>query len=678
MRRIITVLVAVLFSIYQMMAQTAKSGESQLTSLKQLSFDKVELTDHFWSQRMKTQKERLIPIAFERTENAVEDLRRTAAWLKGDTSLLPSTSRFSISDLFKVMEGAAYLLKINRDEALENKIDSIAAIIAGAQEKDGYLYPAHTTNAYKNAELWGGAGMGDKPYSWIVHSHELYDLGTLYEAAVAYYQATGKTNLLNIAEKSATHVNKVLFQGDPKYNNGKPVNQAPGHEEIELALIKLYQTTNNPLYLEMAKKFIDIRGVTYRPEGTGTMSPEYAQQHLPVREQTEAVGHAVRATYLYAGMADVSKFTNDTTLQPALHAIWENIVNTRMHITGGLGAIHGIEGFGPRYELPNADAYNETCAAVGNVFANYRLFLMEKDGKYMDIAEVALLNNVLAGVNIEGDKFFYVNPLEHDGVRPINEGVNGRASWFGTACCPSNLARLIPQVPGFLYAYTDNAVYCSFYAGSKANIPLSGGKVALEQSSDYPFDGNISLKITPKKDGQKFRLYMRIPTWAASSNFVPGNLYSYVNHPTARWQLKINGAELTPEIEKGFVSVERKWKKGDKVELILPMPVRFVHASDKIMADRGRVAVTRGPLVYCVEGIDNKSDIFSCYVDNTQVSPTVSVISDGILTGIPHLSFPAKSVTQNITENTELKLIPYYAWNNRGASKMMVWLPENE
>jgi len=656
-------------------SETYKAGE---TSLKQLSFEKVELTDQFWSQRMKTQKERLVPIAFERTGNALEDLRRTAAYLKGDSSLLPSTSRYAISDLFKVMEGAAYLLKSNRDEALENQIDQIAAIIAGAQEKDGYLYPAHTTGVSKYAEHWGGAGMGDKPYSWVVHSHELYDVGTLYEAAVAYYQATGKTNLLNIAEKSAKHVNKVFFQGDPKYNNGKPVNQAPGHEEIELALVKLYQATHNSLYLEMAKKFIDIRGITYKPDGVGVMSPEYAQQHLPVREQMEAVGHAVRAAYLYSGMADVSACTNDKTLQPALHSIWENIVNTRMHITGGLGAIHGIEGFGPQYELPNAGAYNETCAAVGNVFANYRLFLMEKDGKYMDIAELSLLNNALAGVNIEGDKFFYVNPLEHNGLSPFNQGVNGRSSWFETACCPTNIARLIPQVTGLLYAYAGNDIYCPFYAGSKANIPLYSGTVTIEQSSDYPFDGNVSLKITPAENGQTFRLFMRIPTWATSSNVVPGNLYSYVNHPDAHWQLKVNDIEITPEIEKGFVSIERKWQAGDKVELILPMPVRFVHASDKVMADRGRIAVTRGPLVYCVEGIDNVNDVFSYFVDNPEVSPTVSIISTGILQGIPQLSFPAKSITQNDVGTAELKWIPYYAWNNRGASKMMVWLPETE
>lgn len=437
---------------------------------------------------MRIQKETLVPVAFERTQEAVEDLRRTAAILNGEESPLPTSSRFNTSDLYKVIEGAAYLLKMERDPALEKQIDDIAVIIGAAQEEDGYLYPAHTSGSYQYADLWGGAGMGDKPYAWVVHSHELYNVGHLYEAAVAYYQATGKTNLLDIAEKSAQHVNKVFFEGDPNYNGGVPVNQAPGHQEIELALVKLYRVTGNSLYLDMAKKFVDIRGITYVPDGEGTMAPEYAQQHAPVREQCEAVGHAVRAVYLYSAMSDVGSLTADPTMNPALDCIWHNIVDTRMHITGELGAIHGIEGFGPEYELPNKETYNETCAAVGNVFFNHRMFLLEKDGKYMDVAEVALLNNVLAGVNLEGNKFFYVNPLE-------SSGRVDRSHWFGTACCPTNLARLIPQVSGLMYAHTANEIYCAFYTGNSVEIPLTSGKVALEQTTGYPFDEQIRITV---------------------------------------------------------------------------------------------------------------------------------------------------------------------------------------
>jgi DUF1680 family protein len=637
------------------------AGEPALT---QISFEQVELTDRFWSRRMQTQKERLTPVAFQRTESAVEDLRRTAAFLKGQPAPLPSNSRRVISDLFKVMEGAAYLLKTTPDAQLEQQMDNIIRIIAEAQEADGYLYPGHTTGVIPGL-----------PYSYVIHSHELYSAGHLYEAAVAWLQATGKRNLLDVAEKNACHINRVFFEGDARYNNGQPVNQAPGHEEIELALVKLYRVTHNPLYLEMAKKFIDIRGVTFTPSGTGVSSPEYAQQHLPVREQTEAVGHAVRATYLYAGMADVSLSTGDATLRPALHAIWNNIVNTRMHITGGLGAVHGIEGFGPQYELPNADAFDETCAAVGSVLMNHRLFLMEKDGKYMDIAEIALFNNALAGVSPEGDRFFYINPLEHDGIRPFNQGVNGRFEWFGTACCPTNIARLIPQVAGMMYAHTGNEIYCPLYASSKVTVPLRNGNVAVKQTSAYPFDGTVTLRINPAVAGQRFTLKLRIPTWA-QSRFAPGELYRYIDGLKPQWTLKVNGKATTAEVHKGFVGLSREWRAGDVVELSLPMPVRFVHASDKVVADRGRVAVTRGPLVYCAEGVDNPVDIFSCYVDDIGAGSTVIVgnLPDEAL----QIAFPAKSVSASGTKTVKLTLIPYYAWHNRGASGMIVWLPETK
>lgn len=640
--------------------------------LEPVSFDKVTLTDNFWNNRMKIQKEVLVPVAFDRTDIAVEDLRRTANYLKGIDGPLPSDSRFSTSDLFKVLEGAAYLLKMERDPKLEKQIDDIAYIIAQAQQEDGYLYPPHITGSYKTAPLWGGAGMGDKPYSWVVHSHELYNMGHLYEAAAAYYQATGKTNLLDIAEKSAKHINKVFFEGDANYNNGKPVNQAPGHEEIEIALVKLYRVTGNNLYLDMAKKFIDIRGVTYVPDGQGTMSPEYAQQHAPVREQDKAVGHAVRAVYLYSGMSDVGTLTNDPTLSPALDKIWHNIVDTRMHITGGLGAIHGIEGFGPEYELPNKEAYNETCAAVGNVFFNHRMFLLEKDGKYMDVAEVALLNNVLAGVNLDGDKFFYVNPLASDGMVD-------RSHWFGTACCPTNLARLIPQVSGLMYAHTENEIYCSFYTGSKVDFDLSSGKVGLEQKTDYPFDESIILTVNPKKNNQKFTVKMRIPTWIGSQ-FVPGKLYNYIDNNSKQWELYINGEKQgSILVDKGFASIYRKWKKGDKVELKLPMPVHYSHAIHEVKADNGKVAVTRGPLVYCAEGVDNEVSLSRYFIKGHPADIRVDQTQSGKLEGIETINLAAEYINADgTTGKSRLHLVPYYAWNNRGVSQMNVWFPESE
>ncbi len=648
-------------------------------TLTPVPFQDVVLQDQFWLPRLKTQKQTLVPFALDKTKPAVENLRRTAEFLKGNKSELPFPHRYVASDLYKVMEGAAYLLALERDTALERQMDEIIDIIAAAQQADGYHYESHITGVSKDATPWGGAGMGDKPYSWVVHSHELYNMGHMYEGAVAYYQATGKDKWLQVAIKNAQHVNHVFFEGDPAYNGGKPVNQAPGHEEIELALVRLYRVTGDSLYLQMAKRFIDIRGVTYIPEGEGVMAPEYAQQHLPVREQTEAVGHSVRAAYLYSGMADVSALTGDLTLRPALDSIWHNIVDTRMHITGGLGAVHGIEGFGPEYVLPNKDAFDETCAAVGNVLFNHRMFLMEKDGKYMDVAEVALYNNVLAGVNLEGNKFFYINPLEADGRTPFNHGHRGRSPWFGTACCPSNMARLIPQVPGMIYAYTSDEIYCSFYVGSSTEIPLHDGKVAVSQESNYPFDETVSLAVIPAVDGQEFTLRLRIPTWTGSQ-FVPGELYQYTNASKQQWELRLNGKKLNAPVKNGYVSVRKQWQAGDKVELYLPMPIRFNQAIEQVEADRGRLSITRGPLVYCAEGDDNATPVQQAFIERTDVVGQINRQPAGILAGIDMISIPAKAVGEEKGDASEitLNLLPYYAWDNRSDSTMIVWIPETD
>lgn len=641
--------------------------------LTPIPFNEVTLEDNFWLPRLQRQKEVLVPFALDKTKPAVENLQRTANFLKGIPDELPFTHRFVSSDLYKVMEGAAYLLQLESDPELEKEMDRIIDIIAEAQQEDGYNYESHITGVAKHDVN----GMGERPYSYVVHSHELYNMGHMYEAAIAYYQATGKDKWLRVAEANARHVNKVFFEGDPNYNNGEPVNQAPGHQEIELALVKLFRVTGDSLYLDMAKKFIDIRGVTYRPDGEGTMSPEYAQQHLPVREQTKAVGHAVRATYLYSGMADVSVHTGDASLRPALDSIWHNIVDTRMHITGGLGAVHGIEGFGPEYELPNKEAFDETCAAVGNVLFNHRMFLMEKDAKYMDVAEVALLNNVLAGVNLEGNRFFYLNPLEADGITPFNHGMAGRSPWFGTACCPSNLARLIPQVPGLMYATTGNEIYCSFYAGSQTTLALEDGKVDLKQVTEYPFDETIRWEITPEKEQQSFAMKLRIPTWVGEQ-FVPGDLYHFTGGESSGWTVKVNGEEVDASIDKGFAVIDRSWNKGDNVELILPMPVRYSKAIDKVEANKGRLCITRGPLVYAAEGIDNHNALPNVFIPEASNPLLVSTFSDGLMNGIPKVDIPAWEKHPDGNKEISLTLLPYYAWNNRGDGSMMVWFPEAE
>jgi DUF1680 family protein len=641
--------------------------------IRPVPFNKVVLLDDFWLPRLTTQAESTVPHAMEQTIPAVERLRLAGAYLRGEDTKLPQTHRYISSDLFKVMEGAAYTLMIKPNPELEKELDEIIELIDGAMEEDGYLYISHTVGN-PNPKV-----MGEVPYSWVVHSHELYNLGHMYEGAIAYYQATGKDAWLKIAERSAQHFNKVIFEGgDPKYNNGKPVMQAPGHQEIELALAKMYRVTGNKLYLDMAKKFLDIRGVTYRPEGVGVMSPTYAQQHRPVVEQEKAVGHAVRAGYLYAGMADVSALTGDMSYATAATKIWHDVVDKKMHIIGGLGAAHGIEGFGPDYELPNRDTYNETCAAVANVLFNYRMFLLYQDAKYFDVAEVSLLNNSLGGMSLSGDEFFYVNVLENDGVKTFNHGDAGRSGWFGTACCPSNLARLMPQISGFMYAHTDSDIYLTLYGASQTEISLADGDVELIQSADYPFDGNIKLVLNPEKS-QNFGLKLRLPTWA-TEQFVPGELYDYVNPVEKKWSVKVNGEPTEAKVVKGFISLSREWKPGDEVELSLPMEAKFNTALEQVKANNDRIAVTRGPLVYCAEEADNGNDVVQRFfipeMDEARIK--TRKIDEGALKNIVSLAVPAKKITDSGVIDTRLNLVPYYAWNNRGEKSMIVWTPTSK
>ncbi len=649
--------------------------------LAPMSFEKVTLQDSFWLPRLKLQAESTVPHALVQTEPAVENLRRCGNFLHGRGGELPFPHRFVSSDLYKVMEGAAYLLMIKPDPALEKQLDDIIDVIAEAQQDDGYLYVSHICEVARPEQ------MGATPYSWVVHSHELYNLGHMYEGAIAYYQATGKDKWLKVAERSARHFNTVFFEGDPNYNDGRPVMQAPGHQELELALCKLYRVTGNRLYLDMAQRFLDVRGVTYCPEGEGTMSASYAQQHKPVVEQTHAVGHAVRAGYLYAGMADVSALTGDMSYARAAEKIWHDIVDTKMHIIGGLGATHGIEGFGPAYDLPNRQTYNETCAAVANVLFNFRMYLLHKDAKYFDVAEVALLNNSLAGMGMAGDSFFYVNVLETDGVPKFNHGSGGRAEWFGCACCPSNLARLIPQVSGYMYSHTDDEIYLGLYGSSRTEIPLADGDVTIKQDSNYPFDGRIRLKIDPSAD-LKFALKLRIPTWAREQ-FVPGSLYQYIDGLQPEWTIKVNGQAVDAIPTKGFATIQRIWKAGDTVELDLSMPVRYSKAIDQVQANRDRIAITRGPLVYCAEQADNpalsktdeRADIVQRFFVPGPADPSEvheEIIDEGLLRGVVRLSVPAMEVTGDSVTPSTVKLIPYYTWNNRGEDSMIVWLPRKE
>lgn len=571
-------------------------ADSKSDAITPVAFTDVQLTSGFWHQRMQTELDVTVPFSVEHGAPAVERFRRCAAFRAGEPTELPVPHRFISSDLYKVMEGVAYSLMLRPDASLEAWMDSTIALIAASQMPDGYLYISHICgNPYPDE-------MGERPYSHVIHSHELYNMGHLYEAAVAYYQATGKRNLLDVAEKSARHIGHVFFEGDPAYNDGKPVNQAPGHEEIELALCKMHRATGDRYYLDLAQRFLDMRGVTFVPDGTGVDAPEYAQQHQPVRDQREAVGHCVRAIYLYTGMASVDALTGESDYAEALHAIWHNLVSSRMHITGGLGADRRIEGFGEPYSLPNKEAYNETCAAVANVFFNHSMFLAEGDARYWDVAEISLFNNALAGISLTGDRFFYVNPLEADSADNVV-----RQEWFDCACCPPNISRLILQSPGLMYSHTDRDIYVTLYAGNATTLDLNGTAVALAQTTDYPMDGKVRLTVTPAID-KSFALRLRIPTWCRTDAFMPEGLYTYADGAAAEpaaepFTLLVNGEPVAADVEKGFAVIDRTWTAGDVVELDLHMRDREVVADSRVKDDAGLMAHTRGPIVYCTETI---------------------------------------------------------------------------
>lgn len=647
--------------------EASAAPEKKAGTITPVPFNEVTLTGGFWADRMRTELDVTVPFSFEQAKPAIEQIRCGAAFLQNRPTDPPIPNGPLSSDLYKIMEGGAYSLMLRSNPALEARMDSLILLLGQAQQADGYLYVCHT--CHNIDAFW----MGEKPYSKVVYSHELYNVGHLYEAAVAYYQATGKRSLLDIAIKSARHVNRVFFEGDPNYNGGKPVMQAPGHEEIELALCKLYRVTGDRLYLEMAKRFLDIRGVTFRPDGEGFLNPTYAQQHAPVTKQTEPVGHAVRATYLYTAMAYVDALTGERNYGQALDSIWHNLMRSRIYITGGLGAQAEIEGFGPAYKLPNKTAYSETCAAVGNVFFNQGMFLSSGKAEYLDVAEVSIFNNALAGISLSGDRFFYVNPLEADNEYRFNHGAGGRVPWFGCACCPPNISRMILQIPGYMYAYDNSRLYLTLYGSSRTSVPMEDSAVGIEQRSDYPFDGRVRVELTPEK-AMRFGLCMRIPTWCSQGQFMPGGLYTYQDTTDKEIEVRVNGRTAEYRMENGFAVIDRKWKKGDVVELNLPMPVRRVRCDGRVEENVGTSAVTRGPLVYCAEEADNGT-VQQLQLGKGQAD--VRTVSEGVLQGIPRIDLPGSRTGEDMAESdVTVRFIPYYAWCNRGDNQSMrVWIP---
>lgn len=628
-----------------------------------IKFTQVKITDNFWASRLETNQRVTIPYAFQMCEETgrIKNFEEAALVLKGEKEHgeFHSNYPFDDSDVFKIIEGASYSLAINPDPELESYLDNLIAKIKAAQEPDGYLYTARTVNA-------------EKPHPWIKKerwanlymSHELYNVGHMYEAAVAHYLATGKRDFLDVALKNADLIASV-------FGPGKKIG-VPGHQEIEIGLVKLYRVTGERKYLDLAKFFLDERGSGEKRKLYG----EYSQDHLPVVEQSEAVGHAVRAAYMYSGMADVAALTGEKTYIEAIEKIWNDVVSKKLYVTGGIGATGRIEGFGQPYELPNASAYCETCASIGNVFWNHRMFLFTGDAKYIDVLERTLYNALLSGISLDGNRFFYPNVLE-------SFGQHERSPWFSCACCPSNITRFLPSLPGYVYAVKDDQLYLNLFIKSEAEVSVKGQRVKIRQKTAYPWEGEVKIILEPHS-ASEFALMVRIPGWARGE-VVPSDLYRFLEEDTTFPEVAVNGTKIdfkVSDLNQGFLPIRRLWKGGDVVDINFPMTIHRVIAHPQVKDDEGLVALQRGPLVYCAEAVDNEGGVTNLVLpDDVKLE---AQFKPDLLNGVVVLKGEAIALYEGKKKGVIEKkrqpflAIPYYAWAHRGRGEMRVWLARQE
>lgn len=616
-------------------------------------FTSVRILDKFWKSRIDTAVNVTIPYDFEKCEETgrIDNFAKAGGLMKG-----PHKGIFyNDSDVFKVVEGAAYALQIAPNRELESYVDNLIDKFAAAQEDDGYLYTARTIDPSNPPEP-----CGPERWSNLAVNHELYNVGHMYEAAVAYYQATGKRKFLDVALKNADLIDSVF--------GANKLRDVPGHQEIEIGLVRLYRVTGDRKYLELARFFLDERG---RANGRKLYGP-ICQDHLPVIEQTEALGHAVRAGYMYAGMTDIAALTGNAAYTSAVTALWENVVGKKMALTGGIGARHEGEAFGENYELPNLTAYNETCAAQANILWNHRLFLLTGEAKYIDVLERALYNGFLSGVGMDGTSFYYVNPLACDGEYPFNrERAMSRQPWYETSCCPTNVVRLLPSLSGYIYGLRDQALYVNLYVESEAAFELNGADVNITQTTNYPWDGAIELDIAVSKPSG-FSLKLRIPSFAQSSPYakpLPSDLYRYLDQSADALGLSVDGEDIPVEIQAGYATVYRRWEGSTRVRLSLPMGIRRVVAHPAVAELQDKVALERGPLVYALEAADNDTSLLDLALDES--SQLRAERQPDLLDGVTTVQGSALD-TQG--RSLDFTAIPYYAWGHRGDGQMTVWL----
>ena len=640
-------------------------------SIGAVDFTRIKLNDKFWLPRIETNRIVTIPASFERCESTgrVKNFVMAATHQGKFCTTFP----FDDTDIYKTIEGASYSLAVHPDKKLAAYIDSLITIIGKAQEPDGYLYTARTIDP-AHPHKWAGKQRWEKEREL---SHELYNAGHLYEAAVAHFLATGKRNLLNIALKNADLVCSVFGAGKKQV--------APGHEIVEMGLVKLYRITGKKNYLQTAAFFVKARGQFpgYDPADKNPWkNGSYWQDDKPVVDQDEAEGHAVRAAYLYSAVADLAALTGNDSLLKAVDKIWDNVVGKKMYVQGSIGAKGDGERFGDNYELPNATAYNETCAAIANVFWNQRMFLLHGESKYIDVLEKTLYNGVISGIGLDGKSFFYTNAME------IRNAINGpaangltngkaeatRSGWFECSCCPTNLVRLIPSIPGYMYAQKENTIFINLFMSSTAEINISGRPVQIIQKNNYPWDGHLRFTINPKKPGT-FTIKIRIPGWA-QNQAIPSNLYQFEGRIDEKIMVRVNGAGIMPVIKDGYLSISRKWSKADVVTVDLPMEVRKVVCNEKVKDNIGKVALQRGPVMYCAEWIDNNGSTSDISIPSKAIFTTEF---SEMLGGVAVIKGVINKTGKGESTNDQLfTAIPYYAWANRGKGEMQVWFPEIE
>jgi len=635
--------------------------------IQAVPFTKVTLTDNFWQPRLKTNTEVTIPASFQRCEatNRVKNFEMAAAKSGKFATIFP----FDDTDIYKTLEGASYSLSLHPDKELSAYLDGLIAKVGAAQEPDGYLYTARTIDP-AHPHAWAG------PERWVKErelSHELYNAGHLYEAAVAHYQATGKKTLLNIALKNADLVCSVFGPGKRAV--------APGHEIVEMGLVKLYRVTGKPEYLSTAKFFIDQRGhyPGYDPKSSDVWrNGQYWQDDKPVVDQKEAEGHAVRAEYLYSAMADVAALTGDKQLLAAVDTIWNNMVSKKFYVTGGTGAVPGGERFGKNYELPNATAYNETCASVADIYWNQRMFQLHGDSKYVDIMEKVLYNGLLSGVGLDGKSFFYSNAMQIKSSASFPQTEPARAGWFDCSCCPTNLARLFPSLPGYVYGQNGRDIYVNLFVSGSTDLAVQNKAVRLTQQNNYPWNGDLKFTVNQAATAD-FNLLVRIPGWARNEA-MPSNLYAFATPSAEKVVIKINGQPVAYQLRNGYAVLARKWKKNDVVDVSLPLEARTVVAHPNVADNVGKVALQRGPVMYCAEWTDNDGKASNIIVPAG--TTFTAVAKPEVLNGITELTATVPVVKLDAANNSistvrqRLTAIPYYAWANRGKGEMTVWFPQ--